>query len=156
MNLPAECVGRLPPPEFLSPPDLPLLVSQDLLAELAETPFLPESLHRSLLPAVERLSLPEPPSPMALKRLAPSESLSPPAVERLSLPEPPSPMDLKRLAPSESLSPMALKRLAPSESLSPPDLPLLALPAYMLRIFVCISASALAKWSGGNHPYADK
>ncbi|MEI3516116.1 MAG: hypothetical protein V8R50_01895 [Clostridia bacterium] len=114
MDLPAECVGRLPPPEFLSPPDLPLLVSQDLLAELAEAPFLPESLHRSLLPAVERLSLPEPPSPMALKRLAPSESLS------------------------------------------PPDLPLLALPAYMLRIFVCISASALAKWSGGNHPYAGK
>ena len=75
--------------EPLSPPDLPLRVPQDLLAELAEAPFLLESLHRFLPPAVERLALLEP--------------------------------------------------------LSPPDLPLLALPAYMLRIFVCISASVLAK-----------
>ena len=96
-------MGRLAPLELLSPPDLPLRVPQDLLAELAEAPFLPESLHRFLPPAVGRLALPDP------------------------------------------LSPMALKRLAPLESLSPPDLPLLALPAYMLRIFVCISASALAK-----------
>ena len=121
MDLPAECVGRLPPPDLplLVPqdllvlqdllaelaeapflPDLPLLVPHGLLAELAEAPFLPESLHRFLPPAVERLSLPEPPSP--------------------------------------------------------PDLPLLAQPAYMLRIFVCISVSALAKLSGGNHPYAGK
>ena len=107
-------VGRLAPSEFLSSPELSLLVLQELLAELAEAPFLPESLHRFLLPTVGRLALPEP------------------------------------------LRPMALKRLALSESLSPPDLPLLALPAYMLRIFVCISASALAKWSGGNHPYAGK
>ena len=107
-------VERLALSESPSPPELSLRVPRELLAELAETPFLPESLHRFLPPAVERLSLPEPPSPMALKRLA--------------LPE----------------------------LLSPPDLPLLALPAYMLRIFVCISASALAKWSGGNHPYAGK
>ena len=93
-------VGRLAPLESLSPPDLPLRVPQELLAELAEAPFLLESLHRFLPPTVGRLALPE--------------------------------------------------------SLSPPDLPLLALPAYMLHIFVCISASALAKWSGGNHPYAGK
>lgn len=91
---------RLAPSEFLSPPELSLRVPQNLLAELAEAPFLLESLHRFLPPAVERL--------------------------------------------------------APLELLSPPDLPLLVLPAYMLRIFVCIFASALAKWSGGNHPYAGK
>ena len=107
-------VGRLAPLESLSPEELSLRVPQELLAELAEAPFLLEPLHRFLPPAVGRLAL------------------------------------------SELLSPMALKRLAPLELLSPPDLPLLALPAYMLRIFVCISASALAKWSGGNHPYAGK
>ena len=121
-------MGRLAPTEFLSPmalkqlalleslspQELSLRVPQELLAELAEAPFLLESLHRFLPPAVGRL--------------APLELLSPPTVERL----------------------------APLELLSPPDLSLLVLPAYMLRIFVCISASALAKWSGGNHPYAGK
>ena len=96
-------MGRLAPLELPSPQELLLRVPQDLLAELAEAPFLLESLHRFLPPAVGRL--------------APLELLSPPAVERLALLEP----------------------------LSPMDLPLLALPAYMLRIFVCISASVLAK-----------
>lgn len=98
--LSSMAVGRLVPSEFLSPPELSLRVPQNLLAELAEAPFLLESLHRFL--------------------------------------------------------PSAVGRLAPLDSLSPPDLPLLALPAYMLHIFVCISVSALAKWSGGNHPYAGK
>ena len=128
-------------------PELSLRVPQELLAELAEAPFLPESLHRFLPPAVGRLALPEPLSPPGLKRLALLESLSP---QELSLRVPQELLAELAEAPFllESLHrflPPTVGRLALLEPLSPPDLPLLALPAYMLRIFVCISASVLAK-----------
>ena len=121
---------------------------------------------------MERLAPSESPSPPDLKRLALPESLSPPALKQLAPLELPSPQELSLRVPQELLAELAeapflpeplhrflpptVGRLAPLESLSPMDLPLLALPAYMLRIFVCISASVLAKWSGGNHPYAGK